>query len=921
MKIKLVNFKCYLNEEIEIIDNKITLISGSSGAGKSSILQSIYWCLYGGLRGVYNNKTTGKCSVTVMMNGCVIYRQARPNLLTIKFDNGKYYEDTVAQQIIDSSYGQKDLWYACSYIAQDTRCLLLTGTNTERMNLLNDLSFVDDDPEECINRIDVELKSMQKLFITQQTEYEAELKLFITDVNRDPTVFKYSLSLDAIIEKENQLLHDHTLYKELQITKNNQNKLLGKISYIQSNIQAKKNELNLTKKLQNTTVLSDPVDYDQLIHKLQEKKQATQTEHTKKKDEISSNISILENQLTDINLEISNHLKNKDLIINTYNYNINELNRLNKNIDSIKQSIENYNKHKDMLQKSVEDKKLKNNLDDANFSNQDLWNTQKLENKYELMKKKSEELLIEYNQDIIQSTKSQLNQQLQFLSKMEQESKIKSTVDKLKFNLELYKDVQQIPIEKIVEATKKYHDYQQGLNLLVCPHCKGSLNLQGSTLIPSHLHKVDSNEIDNIKSKIEGYEQINKNYSEKINIEKQIESLNKLITIESPFTFDQIITEKNKCETTLNKLAKLDYVEPPKHTSTSISNYLEYKKSKHTYDNFIKSFNVEKAKTELQNTQLKLIDVQTDCNKLKIQKESITENSEITIKRDRLQTELNKYKQIKKQCEYDYTNLIQKYTNQEIEYSRKKSSYEIEKNNFMALVEKVNKIKEEIVTLEKEETENINLLIPDIDEKLAECIKRTQDTKIHIQNARICQVFYERQTILNTKRDAIMEMHHNLTALGTIRQIAIDLECEQLQSTVDRINNIMNEILENIFEQPITVTLKLYKKIKSNKRIKPSVNLVVSYKGVDYDGVKMLSGGESDRISLALVVAMNRISSSPFLFLDESLRSINDSLRSHSIKSIREVLYGMKTIVCINHEDTEGHYDRVINIQKDIMIE
>lgn len=568
MKIKLVNFKCYINEEIEIIDNKLTLLSGSSGAGKSSILQSIYWCLYGGLRGVYNNKTTGKCSVTVMMNGCVIYRQARPNLLRIKFNNGKSYEDTVAQQIIDSSYGQKDLWYACSYIAQDTRCLLLTGTNTERMNLLNNLSFVDDDPEECINRIDVELKSMQKLFITQQTEYEAELELFNNDVNRDTTIFQYALSLDAIIEKENQLQQYHTLYKELQIKQNNQNQLLGKISYIQSNIQAKKNELSLT---QNTTVLSDPVDYDQLIHELKEKKKATETEHTQKKDEITANISMLEEELTDINLQISNHRKNKDLIINTYNYKINELNRLKENIDSIKESIKNFNKNKDILEKQIQ---LKNKLDDANFSNQDLWNTQKQENEYELMKKKSEELLIDYNKDTIESTKLQLNQQLGFLSKMEQESKIKSTIDKLKLNLEVYKDVEQIPIEKIVEARKKYHEYQQALNLLECPHCKGSLNLQGTTLIPSHLHKVDSNEIDNIKTKIESYEQINKKYAEKIHIEKQIQSFQKLITIESPFTFDQIISQKNKCETKLNKLATLYYVEAPKHTSTSISNYL-----------------------------------------------------------------------------------------------------------------------------------------------------------------------------------------------------------------------------------------------------------------------------------------------------------------------------------------------------------
>ena len=54
MFIKIVGFKCHIDTCYEIDTNTMVLLKGVSGAGKSTVLQGIYWALYGSMRGIYN---------------------------------------------------------------------------------------------------------------------------------------------------------------------------------------------------------------------------------------------------------------------------------------------------------------------------------------------------------------------------------------------------------------------------------------------------------------------------------------------------------------------------------------------------------------------------------------------------------------------------------------------------------------------------------------------------------------------------------------------------------------------------------------------------------------------------------------------------------------------------------------------------
>ena len=94
--------------------------------------------------------------------------------------------------------------------------------------------------------------------------------------------------------------------------------------------------------------------------------------------------------------------------------------------------------------------------------------------------------------------------------------------------------------------------------------------------------------------------------------------------------------------------------------------------------------------------------------------------------------------------------------------------------------------------------------------------------------------------------------------------------------------------------------------------VKPLVNFNITYQAGQYDNINQLSGGEGDRVSLALTLALNRLSSSKLLLLDESFASLDGGLKESALKCIRHL--SDSTVLVIMHDGVEGLYDNVINL-------
>ena len=129
-----------------------------------------------------------------------------------------------------------------------------------------------------------------------------------------------------------------------------------------------------------------------------------------------------------------------------------------------------------------------------------------------------------------------------------------------------------------------------------------------------------------------------------------------------------------------------------------------------------------------------------------------------------------------------------------------------------------------------------------------------------------------------------------------------------MEQTVDAINLTMNQILNEIFDGDIQVILKTHKDLKTKDVQKLQVNFQIIYKGANYDSPSRLSGGEQDRISLALTLAMAKISDSPILLLDECMAALNQELQEKCIEAIQKYITG-KTILHICHNAVKGQHD------------
>ena len=121
----------------------------------------------------------------------------------------------------------------------------------------------------------------------------------------------------------------------------------------------------------------------------------------------------------------------------------------------------------------------------------------------------------------------------------------------------------------------------------------------------------------------------------------------------------------------------------------------------------------------------------------------------------------------------------------------------------------------------------------------------------------------------------------------------------------------MNFYLEQFFpNNPITVQISPFKETK--KDIKPSINIIVGYKGIDTD-INSLSGGEYDRVTLSIVLALNTMFGSTLLMLDESISSLDEELTGDIIEVLKDNMKD-KVIIIVSHQIPTGLFDGVVNV-------
>ena len=208
MKLTLKNFRCYKEKTFEFEDG-LTLISGPSGVGKSTILMAIHFAIFGtGLK--LSTIGTNSCSVELEMGDIKIVRKKRPNHLIV---NDKY-EDDAAQSIINKTFG--DTFNTTGYIDQNARNSFIMMSPIEKLGFLETFAFKD-----------VNLKELKTKCKDQITKAHDELKdksnkLEITKNVVSELVKPEKFTLEFLDKYKNEknkeitIKNERTMYKKIE---------------------------------------------------------------------------------------------------------------------------------------------------------------------------------------------------------------------------------------------------------------------------------------------------------------------------------------------------------------------------------------------------------------------------------------------------------------------------------------------------------------------------------------------------------------------------------------------------------------------------------------------------------------------------------------------------------------------------------
>lgn len=213
MILTLENFRCYRGiHKFEFLSTGITLISGISGSGKTTIVMAIYFAITGISPPKVITDGCDSCSVVFEDKNFKVKRTKRPNRVVVETD-GIFLEDEIAQEYIYRKFGK--YYEFTSFIQQQYQKTFLYLSASEKLEILEKLCFNDTDqqPEilkkECSNVI----KNHQEQLIRVKSKIDTLEQLISGLESSSPEKPKETIERSLILKELN------TIEKQEEINK------------------------------------------------------------------------------------------------------------------------------------------------------------------------------------------------------------------------------------------------------------------------------------------------------------------------------------------------------------------------------------------------------------------------------------------------------------------------------------------------------------------------------------------------------------------------------------------------------------------------------------------------------------------------------------------------------------------------------
>ena len=882
MLITLNNFKCWKQLEYDLGNQGITLLSGKSGVGKTSIIEAIIFALFGTGRKITkigekscsvklttqwrSNQSNNTPDNTYNQN-IEIFRQKGPNRLTVMLNN-ILYEDDSAQALIDNEY--TDTFNSIGYLSQSSvNSFVLMGPQ-DKLAFLEKLVFKNMDMKIIKNKISTLIRERNTLL--QQTTGKIDmLNQIITEIidNKSQTTepnypFECSENNREIFEKN------------LFTLEKNQNKKLNSFN----------SKLEKLKKMEEETT-----NYENQNHDLIEKQKLYQS---KLNESNKYNIDFSDNVTTNQHQE-----------------------QLQANINTNKQTINNYSKYLEYLETKLSINDLQEKLTSV---------TQKEEQQLQ-------EKLQKYSTDILDdNTLSEIQEDIQTFSEYIQDIKQYNkfldeihTIDQEIVEINKTATDSKITLSdsfradvssKIETIQKKLTEQKLYGKKYKCPQCKTKLSICNDThkLILINDSSENSQDIEKLKQKITRYKKLITLFDElyqKFNImdSKKTDLIHKNQTISNNYEdFDNSPTNTTELTHDLKKYKTL----LDKHTIAST----EITKIKTTLsDPFFNNHIIKSMSRDIEKSQLKLDKIHSDNQNIN---ELVSNNNidSITCKNILDEHKLN----------------LNQISNDLLTFNNCLSEYN-------TLTDKLNDINQKLEILQKTFSEKKPLSLKSIQKHISKIltekdnlnddINKNQQQIISLEKWKISYQQYldftKKQTELSELHDISSNLSKKLKSIYTIKDIIMKAESMTINNIINQINDTVSRYLDIFFpDNPIRVILhcpdtenepsnKSNKKpIKQKTKERTQISILIDYKDIEAD-ISILSGGELQRIVIAYNLALSELFNLPLILLDECTSNLDQELTEIVVKGIHRNCND-KMIIMIAHQVVSGIFDKVIQI-------
>lgn len=797
MNLTLKNFKCWSEKTFNFPKNGLILISGSSGCGKSSLLNSIYFAI-SGKNGIvsYNEH---KCEVTLeIKDQLIIKRQKGPRrLIIIQDGNQLEEEDDHAQSLINRKFG--DNFLITSYVVQKSFNHFFEITANEKLLFLENLLFGQDQISKLKESIREKIKISKNttLILTGKTQSAKDEYKCV----KKPTE-KIELKLKIIV---NEKLSESHLLKQI-----NQKE----VEFINTLVSSQK---ELTK-LQT--------QFDQVI-------------------DYKNNLINKKKQLEEQNLKIQ---------------------KIIKDISDIKFiGDEKFNELEGQIKLAKQQKEYKNKV-----------------NQITLLEKE----ILEYNQErekVFQEMEINLKNDLEVIYQKLDECKVDNNLNELKREIEKlilqkskeeklnklpkdYKDQLVNAINEKREIADKLESIASRLNIQKCPSCQSSLITVNHVLQSSNKNPVSLEEkkLSEVLPKKLG--DLSISISKLMDIKRQHESLSKEI--------DENL-DTNLLEEKLNKFHKIQNLQ---------LNQLEYLQNKTKIERDINNIRKVPDTSLMMRKKVELTTLQTEISTIK----------EIVVELN-YQELISEYKQ-----QNIYKNNIAAYT----------SNLNIVEKYYQIILLEVSDLQKKIKSIDVSKIDEVKESIKSTIENLEMCKQDKCNLLQYEEYQQKLKIYKDaKNKLIKAKSEEETELY-TLTKLEKLNKKVMEAESIALQNTIESLNTSIKGYLEILFEEPINMQIELFKETK--KEVKSQINIKMNYKGNEIE-FSDLSGGEKDRCSLALTLALNNLTESNIILLDECLSSLNEELIHELMEMLREIAK-TKLILIVSHGIIHGEFDHIITL-------